>query len=171
MAAPRRSAIRGSVARGESTKARTVRNAPLGPVEVVKDPAAPRSVIDFGLQRHNALHTLFNGGALSSDFCDADTYLLRAAKHHGEETGTACPACRTEGLVHVTYVYGDQLGPYSGRIRGADDLPGMSHKFGEFKVYVVEVCQRCHWNFLTTTFVLGDGVPRRALPTPRDLLD
>jgi hypothetical protein len=47
----------------------------------------------------------------------------------------------------------------------------MSHKFGSFSVYVVEVCQRCHWNFLLTTYVLGDGVPRRALPTPRDLLD
>ena len=44
-------------------------------------------------------------------------------------------------------------------------------QFGAFSVYVVEVCQRCHWNFLLTTYVLGDGVPRRALPTPRDLLE
>jgi hypothetical protein len=71
----------------------------------------------------------------------------------------------------VTYVYGDELGPYSGRIRSTDELAPMCRQFGAFSVYVVEVCQRCHWNFLLTTYVLGDGVPRRALPTPRDLLD
>ena len=168
MGAPRKSAIRGTVARVESSK--PPRPAPLGPVEPIANPARPRSVVSFAIQRNNALYTLFNGGGLSSDVCDADTYLLRAAKHHGEATGTACPACRSAGPVHVTYVYGDQLGPYSGRIRQTDELPAMSGKFGEFKVYVVEVCQRCHWNFLTTTYVLGDGVPRRALPTPRDLL-
>ena len=47
----------------------------------------------------------------------------------------------------------------------------MATKFGSFNVYVVEVCGRCNWNFLITTYVLGDGVPRKALPTPRDLLD
>ena len=41
---------------------------------------------------------------------------------------------------------------------------------GEFTVYVVEVCRRCHWNFLSMTYVLGDGVPRRPPATPRDLL-
>jgi hypothetical protein len=73
--------------------------------------------------------------------------------------------------VTVTYVYGDELGPYSGRIRKGEELPAMAFQFGAFSVYVVEVCQRCHWNFLLTTYVLGDGVPRRALPTPRDLLE
>jgi hypothetical protein len=56
-------------------------------------------------------------------------------------------------------------------IRLTKELAAMSRKFGHFSVYVVEVCQRCQWNFLLTTYVLGDGVPRRALPTPRDLLD
>ena len=40
--------------------------------------------MNFAIQRNNALYALFNGGGLSSDLCDADTYLLRAAKHHGE---------------------------------------------------------------------------------------
>ncbi len=108
---------------------------------------------------------------LDSDLCDADPYLLKAARFHGEPAGSACPACRDEGLVTVTYVYGDELGPYSGRIRETKDLARMAFDFGRFSVYVVEVCQRCHWNFLLRTYVLGDGVPRRALPTPRDLLD
>lgn len=173
MAVPRRSGVRGSIVRGASGGGGAARSSTSGPAirEPVADPSVPRSVVNFGLQRRAALHRLFNGGALSSDLCDADTYLLRAAKHHGENAGTPCPACRAEGLVTVTYVYGDQLGPYSGRIRKADELPAMSAQFGEFKVYVVEVCQRCSWNFLATTYVLGDGVPRRALPKSRDLLD
>lgn len=114
---------------------------------------------------------LFGGGGLSSDFCDADPYLLKAARHHGEKAEAPCPACRDAGLVTVTYVYGDELGPYSGRIRATSELAAMASQFGRFTVYVVEVCQRCQWNFLLTTYVLGDGVPRRALRAPRDLLD
>jgi hypothetical protein len=173
MAGPRKTAIRGTIARGESGPSRRKAKGPvvLPPAEPVAHPERPRSVVDHALQRRAALQRLFNGGGLSSDLCDADPYLLKAARFHGEAVGRGCPACRDEGLVTVTYVYGDELGPYSGRIRQAEELPAMAHKFGAFTVYVVEVCQRCHWNFLLTTYVLGDGVPRRALPTPRDLLD
>ncbi len=172
MAAPRKSAIRGSIARGTSAPSKNPRRRePLPPPEPVADPTRPRSVVAPGLQRRAALQRLFGGQGLSSDLCDADPYLLKAARFHGEPAAGPCPACRDEGLVTVTYVYGDELGPYSGRIRKAEELPAMCHRFGAFSVYVVEVCQRCHWNFLLTTYVLGDGVPRRALPTPRDLLD
>jgi hypothetical protein len=157
------------MARGESAKPRSAGKP--AEVEQVDDPTRPRAVVNHGLQRRSALRRLFGGGGLSSDLCDADTYLLRAAKHHGEPASAGCPACRDDGLVTVTYVYGDELGPYSGRIRKTDELPSMARRFGRFSVYVVEVCGRCHWNFLLTTYVLGDGVPRRALPTPRDLLD
>ncbi len=117
MAAPRKSAIRGTIARGESAKSRT-RSAPkdLPPPEPVAQPDRPRGVVDHGLQRRAALLRLFNGGGLSSDLCDADPYLLKAARFHGEPAGHACPACRDDGLVTVTYVYGDELGPYSGRL-------------------------------------------------------
>jgi hypothetical protein len=173
MAGPRKTAIRGTIARGEPATSRRRSRAPadLPPPEPVAQPDRPRSVVDHGLQRRAALLRLFNGGGLSSDLCDADPYLLKAARFHGEPAGYGCPACRDDGLVTVTYVYGDELGPYSGRIRKADELGPMSFKFGAFSVYVVEVCQRCHWNFLLTTYVLGDGVPRRALPMPRDLLE
>ncbi|WP_207934252.1 DUF5318 family protein [Actinomadura sp. KC06] len=33
----------------------------------------------------------------------------------------------------------------------------MDHKNGEFRVYVVEVCQSCAWNHLATAYVLGHG--------------
>ena len=169
MAGPRKSAIRGSVARGASSK--PSKNLPLPPAEPVKDPTAPRSPIDYALQRRASLYAFFNGGMLSSEFCDADPYLLKAAKFHGEPAGEKCPVCRDAEFMHVTYVYGDQLGPYSGRVRQTEDLAELSRSFGEFKVYVVEVCQRCHWNFLIKTYVLGDGVPRRAPRTPRDLIE
>lgn len=161
MAVPRKSTLRGQIARGASSAA-----PPSGPLplsEPVEDPARPRSVIDYALQRRQAIASMRRAGPLSSEGCDADPYLLRAARHHGEAAPGPCPACGDPGLVHVTYVYGDELGPYAGRIRATNDLARMARQFGAFTVYVVEVCQRCHWNFLTTAYVLGDGVPRRPL--------
>ncbi len=170
MATPRRNSIRGTVARGVPAPQPRIGSKPVGEAEPVVDPTRPRRVIEYTLQRRAALLALFNGGAFNSDVCDADPYLLRAAKFHGEPAG-ACPVCKDKGMVTVTYVFGDQLGPYSGRVRATDELPAMCGKFGEFDVYVVEVCQRCHWNFLRLQYVLGDGVPRRPLPRSRDMLD
>lgn len=96
----------------------------------------------------------------TTDACDADPYLLRAAKHHGEPVERDCPVCRKEKLTHVTYVFGDELGPYSGRIKATRELEPMAREYGEFRVYVVEVCQGCGWNHLVSSYVLGDGVPR-----------
>lgn len=132
---------------------------------------APRGVIDYALQRRADITRFHRGGLLSSDFCDADPYLLKAAKFHGEATDDDCPACHSPDLVHLTYVYGDELGPYSGRIRETKDLPSLATRFGDIGVYQVEVCPDCHWNYLLRTYRIGDGVPRRALPTPRDLAD
>lgn len=167
MAAPRRSAIRGTVPRGDSGRPKPVPSAP----EHVDDPTAPRERLDYALQRRAAIIALHTGKALdSSEHLDADPYLLRAAKHHGEDPGHACPLCKSkEDLRTVTYVYGDELGPYAGRVRQSDELPAMAMKFGRFNVYVVEVCQRCHWNFLLRSYVLGDGKPRQPLPTPKEL--
>lgn len=138
---------------------------------MVDDPTAPRDVVDFALQRRAALEDLFTGGGLRSDACDADPYLLRAAQWHGEPSERRCPVCRRTDLTHVTYTFGAQLGPYSGRVRATAELPHLAVQFGEFRVYVVEVCQECSWNHLVTSYVLGDGVPRAAPRKPRDLLD
>jgi hypothetical protein len=120
-----------------------------------------RSVVDYALQRRATLEALFRGGASATDVCDADPYLLRAAKHHGQPTGRYCPVCRREPLVELSYSFGDELGQYSGRIKSPAELERMAHEHGEFRVYVVEVCQGCEWNHLTFSYVLGDGVPRR----------
>jgi hypothetical protein len=120
-----------------------------------------RAVVDYGLQRRATLEALFTGGASATDVCDADPYLLRAARHHGQATGRACPVCRRGDLVELSYTFGDELGQYSGRIKSPAELARMAHEHGEFRVYVVEVCQTCEWNHLTSSYVLGDGVPRR----------
>ncbi len=120
-----------------------------------------RSVVDYGLQRRATLTALRMGGALAADVCDADPYLLRAARFHGEPTARQCPVCHREDLVELSYAFGDELGQYSGRIKSPGELATMAHEHGEFRVYVVEVCQACEWNHLTSSYVLGDGVPRR----------
>src|SRR5262249_16529832 len=63
-------------------------------------------------------------------------------------------------LTHVTYVYGDELGRYEGRVKQAYELAEMAAEYGEFRAYVVEVCQSCGWNHLASSYVLGTGEPR-----------
>lgn len=136
------------------------------------DPARPRALVDYELARRALLTKLRTGGPLSpwwADACDADPYLLRAARHHGEPTERPCPLCQDPHLVHVTYVFGDELGHRSGAVVASPRLPEMAHEHGEFRVYVVEVCQGCGWNHLHLSYALGDGVPRRPPPRPRDL--
>ena len=120
-----------------------------------------RSVIDYSLQRRATLLELFAGATSGSEACDAHPYLLRAARFHGEATERPCPVCRRANLTHVTYVYGEELGQFSGRVRATAELEPMARQHGEFRVYVVEVCQGCGWNHLALSYVLGDGTPRK----------
>lgn len=121
-----------------------------------------RSVVDYGLARRAVLESLHGGGATTrEDACDAHPYLRRAGRFHGEATGRTCPVCRRDPVVEVSYVYGEQLGPYEGRVKARAELEQMAHEHGEFRVYVVEVCCGCGWNHLVQSFVLGDGVDRR----------
>ena len=119
-----------------------------------------RSVVDYGLARRATLASVLAGHTTVSDVCDAHPYLLRAAKFHGEATDTACPICRRTKMTHVTYVYGDELGQYAGRVKQGRELAEMASEYGEFRVYVVEVCQSCAWNHLASSYVLGTGEPR-----------
>ena len=95
------------------------------------------------------------------DACDADPYLRRAAKYHGELTNRSCPVCKRLKIVELRYAFGDQLGQYSGRIKNRDELIQMQSEYGEFRVYVVEICTNCHWNHLVESFLLGDGRYRK----------
>ncbi len=106
------------------------------------------------------LASVFAGRTTVTDVCDAHPYLLRAAKFHGEPTDTACPICRKVKLTHVTYVYGDELGRYEGRVKQGPELAEMATEYAEFRVYVVEVCQSCGWNHLASSYVLGTGEQR-----------
>jgi hypothetical protein len=118
---------------------------------------APRSVIDYSLARRSTLSDLFAGRLSTVEVCDAHPYLLRAAKWHGEPTEADCPVCRRSKLTNVIYVYGDELGSYAGRVKTRRELPSMAEAYGEFTVYVVEVCQGCAWNHLSQSYVLGHG--------------
>ncbi len=121
-----------------------------------------RSIIDYTLQRRALLASLYNGGATHrDDICDADPYTLRAAKHHGEGTDEKCPVCRKETLTHLSYVFGDELGQYSGRIKSRSEIEQMARRHGEIRIYVLEVCQGCAWNHLVESYVVGDGVHRK----------
>lgn len=118
----------------------------------------PRSVIDYSLARRALLADLFAGRASFTDACDASPYLLRAARYHGEASVDDCPVCRRERLRHVIYTYGDCFkGETNGRARASQELPGLAARYAEFSVYVVEVCRRCGWNYLLTSYVLGTG--------------
>jgi len=96
---------------------------------------------------------------------------VRAARFHGAPTRRDCPICRRCQLTLLRYVYSDELGQYSGRLRTAGEVVSMSRQYGRLSVYVVEVCQECAWNHLVASFVVGDGQarrPPRRVPTVED---
>lgn len=127
-----------------------------------------RGFIDYSLDKRQTLLALFRGVV---DACDADPYLMRAAKFHGEKADRNCPVCKKDSLVEIRYTFGDQLGQYSGRIKTPDELLEMESQYGEFTVYVVEVCKECSWNHLTTSYLLGDGQTRKPPRKMRTLED
>ncbi|GAA1730220.1 hypothetical protein GCM10009734_39060 [Nonomuraea bangladeshensis] len=119
-------------------------------------------MVDYGLAKRAVVRSLRSGRTSRGDVCDAQPYLLRAARHFGEPTERLCPVCERENVTHVTYVYGDSLGSHAGQAKAASELAAMAHDYDEFRVYVVEVCQGCSWNHLTVSYVLGNGPPEPA---------
>ncbi|MFI0432875.1 MAG: DUF5318 family protein [Candidatus Nanopelagicales bacterium] len=128
-------------------------------------------MVDHTMARQRALSAAVLAATGSSDALDPHPDLIRAAKHHGRPAGRTCPWCRGQALVLLRYVYSDELGPYSGRIKTEADLDQMAPDYGFLDVYVVEVCPDCGWNHLLRTYVLGDGHQRRPHRRPPDLLD
>lgn len=124
--------------------------------------ASARGVVDYALAKRAALFDLAAGRARPTEVCDAQTYLLRAARYHGEVLDRPCPVCRRESLTSVTYTYGDCFrADVNGRARRTPELATLAREFPEFSVYVVEVCAECRWNHLVTSYVLGTGEPVR----------
>lgn len=122
-----------------------------------------RQVVSHALRRRATLEAMRRPDAvmMESDPCDADPLLIRSALHHGVPSGSACPVCAGGRLSVLNYVFGDQLGQFSGRIKQPAELDEMETRFGEFTVREVEVCPDCGWNFMLSSYTLGDGHRRR----------
>ncbi|BBX64245.1 hypothetical protein MSAS_34190 [Mycobacterium saskatchewanense] len=114
-----------------------------------------RQVVDYALRRRSLLAEVYSGRTGVSEVCDANPYLLRAAKFHGKTSKVMCPICRKEQLTLVSWVFGEHLGPVSGSARTAEELVLLATRFDEFAVHVVEVCRTCSWNHLVKSYVLG----------------
>ncbi len=126
-----------------------------------------RQVVDYALQRRALLADVHAGRVGLAAVCDADPYLLRAARFHGEGTSRPCPLCRHEHLVQVSWVFGESLGAASGSARAPAELDGLAARLADFTVHVVEVCGTCNWNHLVLSYVLGTGSPERRRTGPR----
>ncbi len=120
-----------------------------------------RQVVDYALRRRSLLAEVYSGRTGVSEVCDANPYLLRAAKFHGKPSTVMCPICRKEQLTLVSWVFGDHLGAVSGSARTAEELVLLATRYDEFSVHVVEVCRTCSWNHLVKSYVLG------AVPPPK----
>lgn len=118
-----------------------------------------RQVVDYALRRRSLLAQVYSGRTGVSEVCDANPYLLRAAKFHGKPSQVMCPICRKEQLTLVSWVFGEHLGPVSGSARTAEELVMLATRFDEFAVHVVEVCRTCSWNHLVKSYVLGAARP------------
>jgi hypothetical protein len=114
-----------------------------------------RQVVDYALRRRSLLSEVYSGRTGVTEVCDANPYLLRAAKYHGKVSSVMCPICRKEQLTLVSWVFGDHLGAVSGSARTAEELVLLASRFEEFSVHVVEVCRTCSWNHLVKSYVLG----------------
>lgn len=123
-----------------------------------------RQVVDYALKRRSLLAEVYSGRTGVSEVCDANPYLLRAAKFHGKTSQVMCPICRKEQLTLVSWVFGDHLGAVSGSARSTEELVMLAAKFDEFAVHVVEVCRTCEWNHLVKSYVLGAPRPQQSAP-------
>ena len=102
----------------------------------IEDPSIPREVINYALQRRSSVQAWKSGRVLKTDLCDADTYLRKAALFHGVTTKRICPVCEIVNLIEISYVFGKELGPFSGRIKSPHELLRMSKEHGQIKVFV-----------------------------------
>lgn len=127
------------------------------------DVRSQRQTVDYALRRRALLAKVHAGLVAAEEVCDAGTYLLQAAKFHGQPSEVTCPVCRKERLTMVSWVFGEELGHASGSARSQAELDTLDTLLPEFTVHVVEVCRTCGWNQLVRSYVLGTG----EAPAPR----
>lgn len=118
-----------------------------------------RDVVDHALARRALLRSLYGGGLFTTttsyDVCDASRFLKQAAEAYGVHTDRTCPICRKERLWEVSWVYGDDIGDYSGSARNDAQLEALARAYPDFAVHEVEVCQGCAWNHLVRSYRTG----------------
>ncbi len=123
-----------------------------------------RRVVDCGPAKRAAVHSGRSGRTSPGGVCDPQPYLLRAARHVGEQTDRHCPVCQGKNVTNVTHVHGDPPGSHADQAKLMSESADMAHDYDEFRVHLVEVCQGCSWNHLTVSFVLGNGPPALVSP-------
>jgi hypothetical protein len=116
-------------------------------------------IVDYSLARKATLSELQSGHLSRFDVCDAHPDLIRAARFCGEEVGP-CPVCETGHVVLVKYVFSDSLSKRENGSLWTNDSIEPLLKLGDARVYTVEVCPECSWNYLRSQLMLGGGPPR-----------
>lgn len=104
--------------------------------------------VDHRLARRALISQVKKGRISRESVCDAHPELIRAARHIGEETTTACPICEQANVALVTYVFGRGL-PASGKVVAERrDIVKLQRTGHDYAAYVVEACTKCHWHHL-----------------------
>lgn len=107
------------------------------------------STVDYTLKKRATLRDLRAGRMSRWEACDAHPEMRRIARLSGEATAASCPICGKLEIRHLHFVYGDELGPSSGRVYPSRDVrDGLYGEYSSFICYVVEVCTACCWNHL-----------------------
>jgi hypothetical protein len=115
------------------------------------------TTVSNGLMRSQTLYKVQKKIIPRKDVCDAQFELMRLATNYGSETNELCPICAFDGakefLVRVSYVFssrgGKQLPKWHGKsIVNAKELKDVRKTSSKIKVYFVEVCLICKWNYL-----------------------
>lgn len=115
-----------------------------------------KGIIDYTLAKRSALREFRIGLRSITDICDAHPELLRAGKNIGISLDRPCPVCGHESLKVVRYVYGDDLGRYSGNVVYPSAwVQELASRYDEFRCYSVEVCIDCAWNHLWACYMMG----------------
>lgn len=114
-------------------------------------------MVDYALRRRALLADVQAGRVAVAEVCDANPYLLQAARFHGEPSDRTCPVCRRQRLTLVSWVFGDELEHAAGSARSPAELERLAERYSDVVVHVVEVCQSCSWNHLVLSYVTGTG--------------
>jgi len=112
--------------------------------------------VDYTIAKRSVLESFRRGALDRMDICDAHPELIRVARNIGLDIQRPCPVCSSGTLKQVRYVYGEQLGHFSGRAVYPQDWElELNSQFDEFRCYAVEVCVDCQWNHLAACYLMG----------------